>query len=227
MPNYGGGGYTRTSINAKDTQPVAITSIDVTARTATGYTRNQTQITIDTSHLVGAVQVTPVIGDQWMVEKDNGIYKLYRKMPFNTPELLNQATAGQVQLGSTTGPVELNGSQVNINAPAMQLGSTLYRDQAGILQSSVDQGTTWTNVADSGGGGSGTLVYGELPDGIIDGTNTVFTTVHSFQASTTCLYRNGLREVLSEGYVETTSTTLTVSSAPFVGDVMAVDYTIL
>lgn len=150
MVNYGGGGYTRTSQNSRDYQPVAITSVDVTARTASGYTRGRTLIDIDISQHVGAVQVTPVIGDQWMVEKEHGVYKLTRKIPFNTAEMLVQPTQGQVQLGSTSGPIELNGNQVNINAPTFRLGTTLYRDNDGTLEYQLAGSATWVPVAAGG-----------------------------------------------------------------------------
>lgn len=130
---------------------VAINSVDVANQAAAGITRTGTTLHIDTSHYVGAIQVTPTIGDQWYVATVEGSTRLHSRIPFNDP---NQATTtptqGQHVVGSGQGPVELQGTQINVNAPAMRLGSTLYRDNAGILESSTDNGTTWGPVATGG-----------------------------------------------------------------------------
>ena len=112
MPNY-----TRTPAQ-NNMQKVAITSIDVANRAAGGSTRWGTTIHIDTSYSVGAVQVTPAIGDQWYVKKVDGIWRLDHKIPYNDINQLTQPTQGQVQVGSG-GPLELNGSQINANAPVV------------------------------------------------------------------------------------------------------------
>lgn len=130
---------------------VAITSVDVANQSAVGNGRTVGEIHIDTSHYVGAVQVTPTIGDQWYVATVEGVSRLHSRIPFNDP---NQATTtptqGQHVVGSGQGPVELQGTQVNINAPAMRLGTTLYRDTAGLLESSTDGGVTYGPVATGG-----------------------------------------------------------------------------
>jgi alkylation response protein AidB-like acyl-CoA dehydrogenase len=59
-------------------------------------------------------------------------------------ELQVEAVEGQVQVGSS-GPLTLHGSEVQIDS-FMRLGSTLYRDNAGTLQFSTDNGQTWTPV---------------------------------------------------------------------------------
>jgi hypothetical protein len=119
-------------------QTVAITDVDVANRKATGYTRYQTYVSIDTSHHVGAVQVTPSFGEQWSIAMVGGIWMLVAKKPFNTAEMLNSPAEGQTQIGSSAGPTELNGGQVNVNAPmATQAVATTARPAA----SSVPAGT--------------------------------------------------------------------------------------
>lgn len=102
---------------ATTAQPVAIFSVDTAKRTAIGWTRRGSQITIDLSFHAGAIQVTPAVGEQWFVTRNGGTrYRLDSKIPYNAPELLTDAKEGQVQVGSS-GPLELNGSQINTNAP--------------------------------------------------------------------------------------------------------------
>lgn len=71
--------------------------------------------------------------------------------------------------------------------------------------------------------GEGTRVFNETPTGTKDGVNTVFALAHTPQAGTTTVYRNGLRERLGVGYVESAAD-LTFSTAPLSSDEIAVDY---
>lgn len=98
-------------------QRVAITSIDVINRSAGGQTRWGTIVTIHTGYSVGGVQVTPSLGDQWYCKKVDGDWRLDHRVPFNDPNQLTVPTQGQVQVGSGRGPVELNATIVNANAP--------------------------------------------------------------------------------------------------------------
>jgi hypothetical protein len=131
--------YTRTPPGNLTTRQVAITSVDVVNHGAMGSSGTSINIPIDTSYYVGATQVTPTIGDQWTIQKLNGDWRLVHRLPFNDP---NQAsvtpTQGQHVVGSGQGPVELQGSVVNVNAPlAIQPVPTTGRPVA----SSVAPGT--------------------------------------------------------------------------------------
>ena len=70
--------------------------------------------------------------------------------------------------------------------------------------------------------GSGTGVLGEIPTGLVNGSNTVFTTSQTYRSASTAVYLNGLREF---HYTETSSTTITFSTAPGSGDDVRIDYT--
>jgi len=72
--------------------------------------------------------------------------------------------------------------------------------------------------------GTGTQIFNETPTGAVDGANPVFTTAHAFRADSTVVYINGLRERLNIGYTETTSTSITFTQAPTVGDELIIDY---
>jgi hypothetical protein len=74
--------------------------------------------------------------------------------------------------------------------------------------------------------GTGVPILGETPAGVQDDVNLVFTTAAAYQANTTAVFVNGLREQRDVSYVETDSTTITFTTAPSSVDVIAVDYII-
>lgn len=75
---------------------------------------------------------------------------------------------------------------------------------------------------DTGASGDGAQIFGEVPDGVIDGVNVTFTLSQPYRADTTAVYLNGLREF--DGYTETTSTTIQFDDPPSDGDTVRVDY---
>lgn len=119
-----GGSFSRHSVASRITQPVAITSVNPQTNPpqATGIMRTRESVQIDISHHVGVVQVTPAVGQQWIIIRDRGVWKLDRQLPFNTPDSLTPMVEGQTRIGSS-GPTELNGSQININAPMRSLAA--------------------------------------------------------------------------------------------------------
>jgi hypothetical protein len=72
--------------------------------------------------------------------------------------------------------------------------------------------------------GTSTPIVGEVPAGTRNGVNENFTTLYGFVAASTAVYRNGLREVLNIGYLETSSTTIQFTTAPLVSDYISIDY---
>jgi hypothetical protein len=112
------------------TQRVSIQAVDPVAGKATALTRYSTQVTIDTDYHVGAVHVTPAIGEQWFVRRYAGSWVLDHKVTFNTTVKANviaNPTSGTYQIGSSgpdTGPTNLLGSQVNVMAPLGVLAVT-------------------------------------------------------------------------------------------------------
>lgn len=75
-----------------------------------------------------------------------------------------------------------------------------------------------------GPGGTGSQIVGETPTGVKNGTNTVFTVAQPYQTGSVAVHRNGLREHLSIGYSETTTTQITFTTAPMSDDDILVDY---
>jgi len=148
MINYGYA-YTLPK-NPATTRVVAIISVDPGARKAVGKTREHSEIHIDCSHAVAGVLYTPAVGEQWYVERSGMYYILQSRLPGNSAHLLTEVVPGQVQVGSS-GPLTLHGSEVQVDS-MIRLGSTLYRDTAGVLQRSTDEGQTWTPVCNCGGG---------------------------------------------------------------------------
>lgn len=151
-------GYTTNAPTARVTRQVAITSVDVVGHGATG-TGDHGDYYVDTSYYVGAAQVTPALGEQWVIQNINGQWRLDHRIPFNDP---NQAavvpTSGQHVIGSGQGPVEVNAgpnSTVNVNSPLSVVAYTTANRPAA---NSVPPGThiwdstlgkpIWSNGAD-------------------------------------------------------------------------------
>jgi hypothetical protein len=118
-------GYSRHSKIDRITKPVAIVavSLDLRPPQATGITPTREYVQIDISHFVGAVEVTPAVGEQWMIIRDRSIWKLDQQLPHNIPSTLEPRYEGQTRIGSS-GPTELDGSQVNANAPLRAQNTT-------------------------------------------------------------------------------------------------------
>lgn len=76
----------------------------------------------------------------------------------------------------------------------------------------------------TGPAGDGTQVFNETPGGSLDGVNAVFTTAHTFQSGSTCVYTNGLRERLGVGYAETGSAEITFTDPLLTDDDLIIDY---
>lgn len=75
--------------------------------------------------------------------------------------------------------------------------------------------------------GGGTFLVGETPSGVLDGSNTHFTTGFDYQGGTVALYLNGLRETTGVGFTEVIPNTIVFSEPPLPGDDIAVDYLVL
>lgn len=75
-----------------------------------------------------------------------------------------------------------------------------------------------------GGGGSGDFSINEIPNGLINGSNTVFTLQNIPTSLTTALYWNGLRMTLGVDYTVGASNSFTTSQPPQPGDVLVIDY---
>jgi hypothetical protein len=66
-----------------------------------------------------------------------------------------------------------------------------------------------------------TGVTGEVPNGLINGGNTIFTTTNNFQSGSLAVYLNGVRTL---DFAITGANQFTMGSAPLVGDALTVDY---
>lgn len=78
----------------------------------------------------------------------------------------------------------------------------------------------------TGPAGNNAPVYNETPGGVINGSNTVFTTAYNYQPDSIRVYFNGLREFNGEGYTESGPNTITFSEPLLSGDILRVDYLI-
>lgn len=143
-------------------QLASIVSVNLITMKAVGYTRQQGNVDIDFRYHVGGVHVTPAVGEQWRIQRFGMNWVLQNKLPTNTTDLLTDPVQGQVQIGSTgtvQGPLQLNGSQVSVNAPLGVLAvSTADRPAASSLPAGSHiydttlskpiwtNGTNWTDA---------------------------------------------------------------------------------
>lgn len=108
------------AISAQSTHAVVhVNAIDTVNRKCSGMFGDGSDAqNVDTSFPIGAVQVTPAVGETWMCERVGTAWRLVTQMPIDTPALSGAAAPapGQVQLGSS-GPMELHGSVINVRAP--------------------------------------------------------------------------------------------------------------
>jgi|SRR6185437_3633923 len=70
----------------------------------------------------------------------------------------------------------------------------------------------------------GDLVNGEIPSGVIDGTNTVFITANPFKTSTLAIFLNGVKLMNNVDYTLNIPQQFTLNSPPVVGDSLRIDY---
>lgn len=235
--------FTNRSPTSVKQQPVEIQSVDLINLRAVAATRSSTVVPVDLRYYVGAIHVIPCPGDQWLVRWYGNSWVLDTQLPYNTTELQSLAdnpVLGMTQVGNTNpngaGPLELNGSTVNVKAPLLlEAAATTSRPAAPppgalIYDTTLQQvifsdGTSWNPItSEAGGGSSYATVIAEVPTGTKDGTNISFTVGHNFRTGTTALYRNGLRERLGVGYTEASANSLSFSTAPLVDDEILVDY---
>lgn len=158
-----GGSYSRHSTSNRIIQPVAIVSVNPTTipPSATGIMRTREYVQIDISQHVGAVQVAPAVGEQWLIVKDGRGWKLERQLPFNIPGNLTPMVEGQTRIGSS-GPTELGGSLINLTAPlspmtaetsgrpsasSVPVGSHIY--DTTLKKPIWSDGTNWVDAAGS------------------------------------------------------------------------------
>lgn len=74
-------------------------------------------------------------------------------------------------------------------------------------------------------GGVGSIVAGEIPVGLINGSNGTFTTAFSFVPETFEVFINGLRQKLIEDYNTSGGNSFTLISAPLTDEEVLVGYT--
>lgn len=169
--------YTRRSNSDQDVQPVAIQSVDPLTRTASCMTRLKYLIDVDCSFGMGETVVTPAVGEQWYIERFDQVWRLKGRIPHLDETLLIEPEEGQVIVGGTRGPLELNGTEIRINN-IMRIEGHYYRDNDGILEHSED-GDLWIPVVPPAGPGAPASTD-FVPEGT---TNKYFTVLRAANAA--------------------------------------------
>jgi hypothetical protein len=75
-----------------------------------------------------------------------------------------------------------------------------------------------------GGGGSGNLIYGEVPAGTVNGVNKAFTTANTYRPNQLSVFLNGVRQRRTNDYSETSNNSFSFVAAPQASDILSIDY---
>jgi hypothetical protein len=129
----------------RELERVAITAVDPESRTATGVTRIRTVLSINCAYATGDTITTPAVGEQWYIERLDMEWRLYGRIPFNDSTLNIEPEEGQVSVGSASGPLELNGTEIRANGARFRLNGAYYRDDGDTLLRSTD-GDVWEPI---------------------------------------------------------------------------------
>lgn len=81
-----------------------------------------------------------------------------------------------------------------------------------------------TFVPQGTGGGGNIGIYGETPNGAIDGLNRNYYTNNNYMAGTLSIFLNGLRQRTAADYAVLGQNGFQMNLAPFMGDTLSVDY---
>lgn len=159
-----------------------------------------TLLTIDGVTLVAGERV--LVKDQ-SVPAENGIYQANVGAWTRTVD----AAAGTGQLH---GGQELGVREGTVGGKATYMLTAPLSD---VVDVGVDT-LTFEKVSQIGGVSAAGFTWNEDATGLVNGSNTVFTTSVDFQATKLSLYKNGLRENLGPDYTVTGANEITTTVAP-------------
>jgi hypothetical protein len=116
-------GFSRQAVNNNTSrEPGAVIGVDVQTRTAIVLLRSKYTVNVNCAYAVGDTIITPAIGEQWYVERFDMEWRLAGRIPHNDPTLNIEPVEGQVSVGSASGPLELNGTAINVRTPLVLAG---------------------------------------------------------------------------------------------------------
>jgi len=140
----------------------------------------------------------------------------------NTPlyQFLNQLLNNLKNIDSTVNNVVNNPA-----APITNLTQILQSIALGDDNSNNDNNDLFVPGSQSGSAQNISILFsGEVPTGLINSSNKLFTTAHTYLTGFLAPYLNGVRQLITEDYTETSPTTFTFVNAPITGDIVLVDY---
>lgn len=122
---------------------VAIDSVNLTERTATGMSPHSGQVVVRFGAMPGGIYNIPAVGEQWVVAGYGAQWRLLHKAAYQDPRLNIPAQEGMTVLGRS-GPTHLVGSEVRL-PPSIFLGDWELNVEPGTGALRVRRGTgDWT-----------------------------------------------------------------------------------
>lgn len=73
---------------------------------------------------------------------------------------------------------------------------------------------------------SGTFVIGEIPNGLINGSNAIFQSLFPFVPESLQVFLNGVSQALAIDYTTSGTQTINLSVSPIIGDIIRINYKI-
>lgn len=103
--------------------------------------------------------------------------------------------------------------------------------RAAALQAALDaialtspDGSLTITGSGPGGAGSGSLVVGETPLGLVNNSNATYTTAFAFVPESVELFINGIRQKRILDFTTSGTTTVLITDSPLTGDLLQINY---
>ena len=165
-------------------------------------------INLATTALTVIDGVTPVAGERALVKDqavpaENGIYIV-------SAGAWTRAIDAASGTGQLHGGQELGVREGTVNGKATFMLTAPLSDVVDVATDTL----TFEKVSQIGGLTASGFIWNEDMTGLVNGSNTVYTTAAASQSTKKGIYKNGLRENLGVDYTETDTDEITMTVAP-------------
>lgn len=108
------------------------------------------------------------------------------------------------------------------------LGASLSSENKGLLvfDTDLNQLFYWTGSLwnASVGGSSVNFVFNEVPNGLLDGINNIFTSLQNFEPGSVNVYLNGLKIKIVDEFNTVGNNTIILTVSPAATEIITIDY---